>query len=176
MIVKFDISSFNVITALDLHDGAFFEDLFPMKTGLPQQFASKSLPSTSSSIPIQVDRMKNVKVNEVEEDKPRIGGLEFLNILKWLHHLQYEGWPFSKKYIKDDPATFKDAMDSSEAMHLKDAIKSKINLVLSNGTWELVNLPQSSTALGCKWIFKKKIKLHETVGKYKARLVMKDYK
>ena len=46
---------------------------------------------------------------------------------------------------------------------------------MSNGTWELVDLPPGCSTVGCKWIFKKKMNADGTINKYKARLVAKGY-
>ena len=67
-------------------------------------------------------------------------------------------------------------MNSPEGPSWKEAIKSEIDSILQNHTWELVGLPPGSKPLGYKWIFKKKIKLDGTIDKYKARLVIKGYK
>ena len=47
--------------------------------------------------------------------------------------------------------------------------------ILSNGTWELTERPYGCKPVGCKWIFKKKLKPDGTIDKYKARLVAKGY-
>ncbi|GKC98143.1 retrotransposon protein, putative, ty1-copia subclass [Tanacetum coccineum] len=57
----------------------------------------------------------------------------------------------------------------------KKAIKSEIDSILQNHTWELVDLPPGCKPLGYKWIFKKKMKADGTIDKYKARLVIKGY-
>jgi len=44
---------------------------------------------------------------------------------------------------------------------------------MNNHTWELVNLLFESKLLGHKWIFKRKIKVYDTIGKYKDGLVVK---
>ncbi|GJW64041.1 pol polyprotein [Tanacetum coccineum] len=57
----------------------------------------------------------------------------------------------------------------------REAIKSEIESILQNHTWELVDLPPGCKPLGYKWIFKKKMKADGTVDKYKARVFdMKD--
>ncbi|KAL2243593.1 UNVERIFIED_CONTAM: Retrovirus-related Pol polyprotein from transposon TNT 1-94 [Sesamum indicum] len=48
--------------------------------------------------------------------------------------------------------------------------------IVSNGTWVLVDLPPRCTTIGCKWIFKRKLKPDGTIDKFKARLVAKGYK
>jgi hypothetical protein len=47
--------------------------------------------------------------------------------------------------------------------------------ILSNGTWELSELPFDCKPIGCKWVFKKKLRPDGTIDKYKARLVTKGY-
>jgi hypothetical protein len=50
-----------------------------------------------------------------------------------------------------------------------------MDLILSNGTWELVNRPYGCKPVGCKWVFKKKLMPDGTIDKYKTRLVAKSY-
>jgi hypothetical protein len=47
--------------------------------------------------------------------------------------------------------------------------------ILSNDTWELVDRPYGCKPVGCKWVFKKKLRPDDTNDKYKARLVAKVY-
>jgi hypothetical protein len=47
---------------------------------------------------------------------------------------------------------------------------------MSNGTWEVVDRPYGCKPVGCKRVFKKKIRPDGTIEKYKARLVAKGYK
>jgi hypothetical protein len=46
---------------------------------------------------------------------------------------------------------------------------------MSNGTWEDVSRPYGCKRIGCKWVFKKKLRPDGTIEKYKARLVAKGY-
>ncbi|KAK4400762.1 Retrovirus-related Pol polyprotein from transposon TNT 1-94 [Sesamum angolense] len=48
--------------------------------------------------------------------------------------------------------------------------------IVSNGTWVLVDLPPGCTAIGYKWIFKKKLKPDGSIDNFKARLVVKGFK
>lgn len=47
----------------------------------------------------------------------------------------------------------------------------------TNNTWEIVDLPLRVKPLGSKWIYKlkKKKKQDETIDRYKARVVIKEY-
>jgi len=47
--------------------------------------------------------------------------------------------------------------------------------IISNGTWELTERPYGCNPVGCKWVFKKKLRPDGTIEKYKARLVAKGY-
>ncbi|CAM8890383.1 unnamed protein product [Rhodiola kirilowii] len=47
---------------------------------------------------------------------------------------------------------------------------------MKNHTWELVDIPQGCKPLDSKWIFTKKLKVDGTIEKYKARLVIKEYR
>ena len=42
---------------------------------------------------------------------------------------------------------------------------------MKNGTWELVDLPRGTKAIGPKWVFKLKRNEDGSINKYKARLV-----
>ena len=46
---------------------------------------------------------------------------------------------------------------------------------MGNKTWKLVDLPPGSKPIGCKWIFKRKMKVDGTIDKFKARLVVKGF-
>jgi hypothetical protein len=47
--------------------------------------------------------------------------------------------------------------------------------IMSNGTWEVVDRPFGCKPVGCKWVFKKKLRPNGTIEKYKTRLVAKGY-
>jgi hypothetical protein len=47
--------------------------------------------------------------------------------------------------------------------------------IMSNGTWEVVERRYGCKPVGCKWVFKKKLRPDGTIDKYKARLVAKGY-
>jgi hypothetical protein len=77
--------------------------------------------------------------------------------------------------VDDTPKTLAEAYASPDAEHWKEAVRSEMESILSNGTWKICDLPVGCTPVGCKWIFKKKMKPDGTVDKYKARLVAKGF-
>ncbi|GMP88042.1 hypothetical protein CsSME_00040173 [Camellia sinensis var. sinensis] len=78
--------------------------------------------------------------------------------------------------LEGESQTFYEAVTSLESPLGKEAIKSEINSILQNHTWELVDLSPGSKALGSKWIFRKKMKIDGSIDKYKVRLVIKGYR
>ena len=78
--------------------------------------------------------------------------------------------------VEDDPKTYKEAMSSRDSIFWKDAINEEIDSIMFNHTWELVDLPPGSKAIGCKWVFRKKYHTDGTLNTFKARLVAKGYR
>nr|GEX74270.1 hypothetical protein [Tanacetum cinerariifolium] len=59
---------------------------------------------------------------------------------------------------------------------LKEAINDEMHSIMGNNTWVLADLPLGYKPLGCKWIFKRKLKVDGTIEKFKARLVIQGFK
>ena len=73
------------------------------------------------------------------------------------------------------PKTLPEAYASPDAEYWKEAVHSEMDSIMSNGTWEITDCPSGCKPVGCKWIFKKKMRPDGTIEKYKARLVAKSY-
>ncbi|GJW47040.1 zinc finger, CCHC-type containing protein [Tanacetum coccineum] len=58
----------------------------------------------------------------------------------------------------------------------KEAINDEMDSIIGNNTWVLADLPPGCKPLGCKWIFKRKLKVDETIEKFKARLVIQGFR
>ena len=79
-------------------------------------------------------------------------------------------------YLVDDtPTTIEEAYSSPDADLWKEAVRSEMDSVMSNGTWEIIDRPYGCKPIGCKWMFKKKLRPDGTIERYKARLMAKDY-
>ncbi|KAL0288630.1 UNVERIFIED_CONTAM: Retrovirus-related Pol polyprotein from transposon TNT 1-94 [Sesamum radiatum] len=113
-----------------------------MKTGIP---SSVSLDDSfaSTSIPKHVEKMTHVGVNpsstsltNEESDGPKRS--------KRARVVKDFGSDFVTYNIEDDPITFKDARASSKAKQWKEAIKSEMDSIVSNGTWKLVDPPSGA--------------------------------
>ena len=64
-------------------------------------------------------------------------------------------------------------MKSIDSTFWKVAIHSELESIMANRKWELVELPRGCKTIGCKWVFKKKLKADGSIDKFKARLVAK---
>ncbi|GJY43905.1 zinc finger, CCHC-type containing protein [Tanacetum coccineum] len=78
--------------------------------------------------------------------------------------------------IEEDPRTYNEAMQSRDSAFWKEAIDDEIGSIMENNTWVLSDLPPGCKPLGCKWIFKRKMKVDGTIDKFKARLVIQGFR
>ena len=77
--------------------------------------------------------------------------------------------------MDDTQRTIEETYSSADADYWKKAVRSEMDSIMSNGTWEVVERSYGCKLVGCKWVFKKKLRPDGTIEKYKARLVAKDY-
>ncbi|CAI7860710.1 unnamed protein product [Closterium sp. NIES-53] len=61
---------------------------------------------------------------------------------------------FSPVEMLGEPATIKEALESSDAEEWKNAMESELKSIEENDTWELVELPEGRKAITSKWLFK----------------------
>ncbi|CAI7736515.1 unnamed protein product [Closterium sp. NIES-54] len=82
---------------------------------------------------------------------------------------------FSPVEMPGEPATLKEALESSDAKEWKKAMESELKSIEENGTWELVELSEGRKAITSKWLFKIKSDADGKIERYKSRLVAKGY-
>ena len=75
----------------------------------------------------------------------------------------------------DKPTTYAEAMVSPDSEAWLEAMRSELKSMDENQVWDLVDPPPGVTAIGCKWVFKKKTDVDGNVQIHKARLVAKGY-
>jgi hypothetical protein len=64
---------------------------------------------------------------------------------------------------------------ATKFQHWCDAMNAEITALEDNHTWLLTDLPQNKIPIGCKWVYKVKLKADGSIERYKARLVAKGY-
>ena len=75
-------------------------------------------------------------------------------------------------------ASLREPQNFSEASsnHLwQQAKKEELDALHKTGTWDLIDLPSEKSAISCKWVYKIKTRSDDTIDRYKARLVAKDF-
>ena len=156
LVHKSEHSDINENTVIESDNAEFFENIYPYKTRHEQSSGGSKRPRDEPS--------ENVH----NEENPR----------RSTH--QRTSTSFGSDFVtfifENEPQIFKEAMSSSDSYFLKEAVNSEIDSILSNHTWESVDLPPRNKPLGSKWIFKRKMKADGTIHKYKARLVVKGFK
>ncbi|GJT23250.1 retrotransposon protein, putative, ty1-copia subclass [Tanacetum coccineum] len=75
----------------------------------------------------------------------------------------------------NEPTSYKATILDSESNKWIDVINAKIQSMMDNMVWVLVDLPPGCKTVGSKWIFKKKTDTDGIVHTYKACLVAKGY-
>ncbi|KAL0435616.1 UNVERIFIED_CONTAM: Retrovirus-related Pol polyprotein from transposon RE1 [Sesamum radiatum] len=74
--------------------------------------------------------------------------------------------------ILQEPRTYSEAVLHKE---WREAMNAEIEALELNKTWQLTPLPTGKRPIGCKWVFKTKLRADGTVERYKARLVAKGF-
>ena len=60
--------------------------------------------------------------------------------------------------IDDTPSSILEAYASKDADYSKEAVRSEMDPILANETWEITDRPYGCKPIGCKWVFKKKLR------------------
>ncbi|KAM2881066.1 hypothetical protein COP2_014191 [Malus domestica] len=71
-----------------------------------------------------------------------------------------------------EPTTYAEAILDP---HWQQAMRTELDALHQNHTWDLVPLPAGHKPIGSKWVFKKKYKSDGSLDRYKARVVAKGY-
>ena len=94
---------------------------------------------------------------------------------KWQRTSKSFGDDFIVYFVDDTPRTIEETYSSPDTDYWKEAVRSEMNSIMSNGTWEVLERPYKCKPVECKWVFKKKLRPDGTIKKYNDRLVAKGY-
>ncbi|CAM8912947.1 unnamed protein product [Rhodiola kirilowii] len=145
---------------------SFFEQVFPYKS-------EKLRPSSPEEIGEELTERSQQEEEEVFEENMN---LEEPRRSKRARVENSFGPDFITFMVEAGLHTYDEAIRSVEGPIWKEAIKSELDSIMQNHTWELVDIPHGCKLLDSKWIFIKKLKVDGTIQKYKARLVIKGYR
>nr|ASR75387.1 retrotransposon protein [Oryza barthii] len=167
LIVKSEVPDMHVGTIMESRDATFFESFFPMKdTHSGSNQPSEIIPS-SITPPEQTEHTHEHVSEEDVSEAPRRS--------KRQRTAKSFGDDFTVYLVDDTPKSISEAYASPDADYWKEAVRSEMDSIIANGTWEVTERPYGCKPVGCKWVFKKKLRPDGTIEKYKARLVAKGY-
>nr|CAH65871.1 OSIGBa0103I21.4 [Oryza sativa] len=154
LIVNSGVPDMRVGTITESRDATFFENEFPMK----------NTPSTSSQEPVLPhEHFAPIKHNEqTPEGNPEEDNIIDTRKSKRQRVAKSFGDDYIVYLVDDTPRTIEEAYSSPDADYWKEAVR-------------IVERPYGCKPVGCKWVFKKKLRPDGTIEKYKARLVAKGY-
>ncbi|GKB12734.1 retrotransposon protein, putative, ty1-copia subclass, partial [Tanacetum coccineum] len=139
-------------TIMESRNASFFENIFPCLskgTGSSSRLDDKVLRDKRQRDDNDLQDERQDQTDE-EEVEPRRS--------KRARNEKSFGPDFVSFMVENEPTSYREAVTSSEGQQWREAIKSEIESILQNHTWELVDLPPGCKPLGYKWIFKKKMK------------------
>jgi hypothetical protein len=171
LVVKSEVPDMHVDTIFKSRDAIFFENIFPMKDMCSNaKFSSEIAPDFTVPIESSIESFEQPPEEIFEENDNEVPARN-----KRRRIAKSFGDDFIVYLVDDIPTSITEAYASPDADDWKEAIRSEMDSILSNGTWELSELPFGCKPIGCKWVFKKKLRPDGTIDKYKARLVAKSY-
>ncbi|KAK1652538.1 hypothetical protein QYE76_070343 [Lolium multiflorum] len=166
LVVKSGVDDMNVGTIFESRDATFFEDIFPMRDMHGMSSWESDLIHETPMLSSESDDESS---DSDEDDNEAPTRSKRQRIAKSF------GNDFIVYLVDDTPTTISEALASPDADYWKEAVQSEMDSILANGTWELTERPYGCKTVGCKWVFKKKLRADGTIEKYKARLVAKGY-
>ena len=155
--IKYEVHDINNNIIMESIDAKFFEQIFPFK--------ERHIKIIKRKIDDSLPRTQHEQMDDVEPRRSKRARTSMSFILDFITFL-----------IEAKPQTYKEVMSTPKAPYWQEAVNDEINSIMQNHTWELVNLPPGNKPIGCKWIFKRKLRTDGTIDKYKARLVAKGYR
>lgn len=76
------------------------------------------------------------------------------------------------RHLFPEPTTYDQATSRSDSRQWFEAMNKELDALMETKTWQVVDkVPVGREAIGCKWVFKIKVKADGLLDKYKARLV-----
>lgn len=96
----------------------------------------------------------------------------------WCNLVSFNSLPTSHKALLSTAATLVEPtsfLEASQDSNWIEAMNKEVQALESNHTWDVVSLPPNKKPIGCKWVYKLKLKADGTLERYKARLVAKGF-
>ena len=144
LIIKSKVPDMHVGTIMESRDATFFENEFPMRT-TPSEISHESETPHENKNFISVENLEESHEHISEEDdtivtrrskRPRVA--------------KSFGDDFYVYLVEDTPTTISEAYSSPDADLWKEAVRSEMDSIMSNSTWEVVERPYGCKPIGSK--------------------------
>jgi hypothetical protein len=146
LVVRSGVPDLLVSTIMESRDTTFFENIFPMRD------------ETSSSRQEYVEKDDSTKLMELNEptfiERPEEDNYEAPRRSKRQRTEKSFGDDFIIYLVDDTPKAIAEAYSSPDADYWKEVVRSEMDSIMSNGTWEVVEHPYGCKPVGCKWVLK----------------------
>jgi hypothetical protein len=127
---------------MESRDATLFENIFPIRD------------ETSSSRQEYIEKDYSTKSMELNEptfiEHPEEDRDEAPRRSKRQRTEKSFGDDFLIYLVDDTPETIAEAYSSPDANYWKEVVKSEMDSIMSNGTWEVVERPYGCKPVGCK--------------------------
>jgi hypothetical protein len=136
----------HIYTFLESCDLTFLENIFPMKksyglSSLPTNVIADTTPDPSENFDYAKHTPEPIH-EEIDSEDPKRS--------KRPRTTKSFNDDFTVYLMDDTPKTITEVCASPGANDWKEVVHSKMNSILSNGTWELVNQPYDCKTVSCK--------------------------
>jgi hypothetical protein len=171
LMIESKVSDVHVDTFLESRDVTFFENIFSIKNSYDMSSLLVNVIADTTPEPSEIfDHAEHTREpihEDIDSESPRRS--------KRPRFVKSFDDDFTIYLMDDTLKTIAEAFASPDLDNWKEAIRSEMDSILSNRIWELVDQPYDYKSVGCKWVFKKKLRPDGTIDKYKARLVANGY-
>ena len=146
LVIKSESPDVLIDTIIESRDATFFETIFPMKDAY-------NTPSRNCDVSHEHPAPIEDSEQPLEEDNSEIA----LRKSKRQRIPKSFGDDFTVYLVEDTPKSIPEAFACPDADDWKEAVRSEMDSIMANGTWEIVDRPYGCKPVGCKWVFKKKL-------------------
>jgi hypothetical protein len=151
LVVRSGVPDLLVGIIMESREATFFENIFPMRD---EKCTSKqeSVEKDDSTKPMELNEHTFIEHHEEDNDEaPRRSERQRTE--------KSFGDDFILYLVDDTPKTIAEAYSLLDADYWKEAVRSEMDYIMSNGTWEVVERPYGCKPVGCKWMLKRSLGL-----------------
>ena len=128
--------------------------------------------AVQSSVSDSADNVQNLLPDSEQYDETPLRFRNLNEVYEMTDEVELDSDAEALLAVMEEPTCYREAAGNE---NWEIAMRSELQSISKNKTWELVKLPQGHRPIGLKWVFKIKKNAEGEVVKHKARLVAKGY-